>query len=289
MPVANLDLSAVGRCSDPYDVSWTPEQAILYALGVGAGQDDPALELELTTQNTASVTQQVLPTFAIVLGQTGLVRRLPFGSYDRGALVHAEQALEMYQPLRPAGEARLTGRLEGIYDKGSGALVEMTVRAVDRATSQPLWTSKLGYFIRGAGGFGGDKGPGVGWEQPDTEPDDVVTVRTRPDLALLYRLSGDFNPLHADPAFARRAGFERPILHGLCTYGLVARILARQLCGNDQSRVRGISARFSKPVYPGEEMRLLVWEHGRDQDRVAFRLLGADGRTVLDRGSFWLA
>jgi acyl dehydratase len=284
-----VDLSAVGTSSDPYHVSWTAEQAILYALGVGAGQDDPLLELHLTTQNCEGVTQQVLPTYAVVLGQTGLGRRLPFGRYDRGALVHAAQALEVYRPLPAAGEARLVARLEGIYDKGSGALVEMAVEAADPLSAEPLWASRLSYFVRGSGGFGGDRGPTTDWHQPLAEPDEVLAVRTRADQALLYRLSGDLNPLHVDPSFAGRAGFSRPILHGLCTYGFAVRVLARHLCGGDQGRVRAVNARFSKPACPGEELKLHVWRRqvgpsGRSE--AAFLAFGGVGRTVLDRGTF---
>jgi acyl dehydratase len=275
-----LDLSAVGSRSEPYVVSWTAEDAILYALSVGAGQDDPLAELDLTTQNSEGIDQQVLPTFAIWPGQGGLANRLPFGTFDRAALVHAEQGLRVHRPLPPAGTARATASLDGIYDKGSGALVVMSVMASDVEDDMPLWSSRLGYFVRGAGGFGGDRGPSVSWSGPQRDPDRVVAVSTRPDQALLYRLNGDLNSLHADPVFARRAGFGRPILHGLCSYGAVARVLTRALLDGDQTRLQTISARFSKPVYPGEKLEVQVWhtEGGAD-----FRAVVED-RVVLDRG-----
>ncbi|MER7684961.1 MaoC/PaaZ C-terminal domain-containing protein [Streptomyces sp. NPDC097610] len=284
---ASFNLEEVGRRSDPYDVVWTPEQAILYALGVGAGQDDPQDELSLTTQDSEGMPQEVLPTFAVWISQAGIGKRVPFGTYDRGTLVHAEQSLRLHRPLPPSGSARATAVLEGIYDKGSGALVDISVEAVDPVTSELLWVSRLGYFIRGAGGFGGPRGPQTSTAEtgstsiPERPMDTEVRTSTRPDQALLYRLSGDFNPLHSDPAFARRAGFERPILHGLCTYGVIARTLTRTELGGDQTRFREISARFSKPVLPGEQLRTEVW---REPGELAFRTHGEDGRIVLDRG-----
>ena len=277
-----LDLAAVGRTTEPYEVRWTAEQGLLYALGVGAGQADALAELQLTTQNTLGHPQQVLPAFAVVLGQTGLGARLPFGSYERGALVHAEQSLAVNEPLPIDGAASVVATLDGIFDKGSGALVTMSLHARDVMDGHALWTSSLGYFIRGAGGFGGDRGPGTEWVEPDGTPD-VIEVSTRMDQALLYRMNGDFNPLHSDPAFAKKAGFPRPILHGLCTYGIAGRVLAAHLCQGDQSRVRGIAARFSRPVFPGDRLSVQVWP---GDSHALFRVLGPDGETVLDRGRF---
>lgn len=288
---ANLDLAAVGRSTAPYDVQWSSKQAMLYALGVGAGQADPLAELHLTTDNTAGVQQQVVQTFAVVLGQTGVGARLPFGTYDRGALVHASQALTVHEPLAASGRACAQARIDGIYDKGRGALVTMSVRASHPADGRPLWTSELGYYVRGAGGFGGDRGPGGDAAGSEGAPDFEFQTSTRQDQALLYRLSGDLNPLHSDPAFAARAGFARPILHGLCTYGVVARELARRLCDGDQTRARSVAVRFSKPVFPGDELTVHVWHVAATDGlgAVGFRSVGPDGESVLDRGLFTFA
>ncbi|MEU1275469.1 MaoC/PaaZ C-terminal domain-containing protein [Streptomyces sp. NPDC005799] len=278
-----LNLDAVGFRAEPFTVNWTDKDAILYALGVGAGQADPADDLSLTTENTAGVAQQVLPTFGIVLAQSGLLRRIPLGEFDRAKLLHADQRIEMTAAIPPEGAALVEARLEGIHDKRSGALVVISTSASHAETGEQLWRSRLGYFIRGAGGFGGPPDPMSGWSEPDTEPDTVVTTPTRPDQALLYRLSGDRNPLHSDPAFAARAGFDRPILHGLCTYGVVHRALVGELCKGEVSRFHTMYARFSRPVHPGERLRTETWA---DDVGVRFRTKDETGRTVLDQGRF---
>lgn len=276
-----LNLDAVGASAEPFTVDWTEDDTIRYALGVGAGQSDPLAELDLTTENTAGVALRALPTFGIPLVQSRLLRRLPVGDFDRTKLVHADQSLEVHTRVEPSGSAVVHARLDGIYDKRSGALLVVSAQACEPGTGRPMWTSRLGYFIRGEGGFGGDSAPPDGWVEPETEPDQVVETATRPDQALLYRLSGDRNPLHSDPAFAARAGFPRPILHGLCTYGVVHRALVASERGGDVSRVRGMYARFSRPVMPGTLLSTELWRRGSD---VLFRTKDADGRTVLDRG-----
>ncbi|MGW6332967.1 MaoC/PaaZ C-terminal domain-containing protein [Nocardia rhamnosiphila] len=278
-----LNFAAVGFETEPFTVTWTAADAILYALGVGAGQTDPLEELALTTENTTGVQQQVLPSFGIVLGQSGLLRRIPIGEFDRSKLLHADQRIEMAAEIPAAGAATVRARLDGIYDKRTGALVVVSARACDTETGALLWTSRLGYFIRGAGGFGGEPPATESWSVPDDEPDILVATPTRPDQALLYRLSGDRNPLHSDPAFAARAGFDRPILHGLCTYGVVHRALLGALCEGDTGRFGSMYARFSRPILPGEELRTAVW---RDRAGARFQTVDGTGRTVLDRGRF---
>jgi acyl dehydratase len=136
-------------------------------------------------------------------------------------------------------------------------------------------------FIRGEGGFGGDRGPSAAWERPEREPDQRVSSQTRPDQALLYRLSGDRNPLHSDPAFAARAGFPRPILHGLCTYGVTGRLLLHALCGSDPGRFRSMRARFSRPVLPGARLTVSIWVDGAT---ATFQTSDDDGQVVIDHG-----
>lgn len=276
-----LNLDAVGASAEPFTVGWTADDAMLYALGVGAGQDDPLAEMNLTTENTAGLELRALPTFGIPLVQSGLLRRLPVGDFDRSKLVHAEQGLEVHTAIPPSGSAEVHASVDGIYDKRSGALIVASAQARDPRTGAPMWTCRLGYFIRGEGGFSGAAAPADGWVDPGTRPDHVIETATRPDQALLYRLVGDRNPLHSDPAFAVRAGFPRPILHGLCTYGVVHRALVATQAAGDVSRVRDTYARFSRPVFPGTVLRTEVWASGPE---LRFRTRGADGQTVLDRG-----
>lgn len=275
-----LDHSIVGVASEPAPRSWTSADTILYALGVGAGADDPLTELSFTTENSQGITQQVLPTFSVLAAQAPFARR-NLGDFDRARLVHAEQGFEMHRPLPVAGEVTVTSTVVGIYDKGKGALVTTESVASD-ADGKPLVTSRGSAYIVGEGGFGGDPGPSNTWEKPDRSPDHQVTYRTRPDQALLYRLSGDRNPLHSDPTFAARGGFARPILHGLCTYGFTGRALLHALCDSDPARFHGMYGRFSKPVLPGQTLTISIWTAGGG--RALFQTATDDGTVVIDRG-----
>ena len=207
-----LDHSLIGEPGEPSERSWTSADALLYAVGCGAGLGDPLQELEFTTENSEGVTQQVLPTYGVLLAQSRRGRRL--GDFDPALLVHAEQAVELHRPIPVGGTVRTVATVTGMYDKGSGTLVVTEATAVDSATGEPLVTSRSSAFIRGEGGFGGDRGPSDPWQRPDRDPDLTVVMPTRPEQALVYRLSGDRNPLHADPKFAARGGFSKPILHG---------------------------------------------------------------------------
>ena len=278
-----INPEAVGSKGDPTKHSWDAKDAILYALGVGAGAVDPLDELAFTTENTSGVDQLVLPTMAVVLGVGGSSAFGSIGSFNPAMLVHGEQAITLHGPIPVTGEVETTGEITGIYDKGKGAVIEVTSTSVDTATGNPLFESVMSAFIRGEGGFGGDRGPsGPKNVAPDREPDHVVTYATRSDQALLYRLSGDRNPLHSDPAFAAFGGFDRPILHGLCSYGFTGRALLHALCGSDPSRFTGMEARFSSPVLPGESLTVKAWETGDGE--AIFQTAGDDGRTVIDAG-----
>jgi len=275
-----LDQTLVGVTSDPVEKTWDSKDVMLYALGLGAGADDPLQELEFTTENTAGVDLKVLPTYAVLAAQGGGGRK--FGDFDPAKLVHAEQGFELHAPLPVDGRVSITSAITGMYDKGKGALVTMEAKAVDAETGKHLVTSRSGVFIVGEGGFGGDRGPSDTWAAPEGEPDHVVRYQTRPDQALIYRLSGDRNPLHADPDFAARGGFPRPILHGLCTYGFTGRALLHALCGSDPERFDSMYGRFSRPVMPGDELVTSIW---RDGDGSAlFRTATGDGTVVIDRG-----
>ncbi|MEU7692579.1 MaoC/PaaZ C-terminal domain-containing protein [Microbispora hainanensis] len=270
-----LDHSLIGVESAPHERSWTSADTLLYALGVGAGTD----ELAFTTENSAGIRQRVLPTFAVLAAQAPTGRRL--GDFDPAMLVHAEQAFELHRELPPAGRVRTTSTVTGIYDKGSGALVVIESRAADAESGEALITSRSSVFIRGEGGFGGDRGPRDEWAEPGRPPDHTVTYETRRDQALLYRLSGDRNPLHSDPVFAARAGFPRPILHGLCTYGITGRALLHTVAGSDPARFAAMSGRFSRPVFPGETLTVSIWVDGLT---ASFRTAKEDGTVVIDHG-----
>jgi acyl dehydratase len=275
-----LNHSLVGVPGEAQERSWTSTDALLYAIGVGAGLGRPLQELEFTTENTAGVQQQVLPTYGVLLAQARMAGNL--GDFDRALLVHAEQSIELHKPLPVAGTLRTSATVTGIYDKGSGALVQTENQALDAGTGEPAVTTRSGTFIRGEGGFGGDRGSSDPWQLPDRAPDHKVTQQTRPEQALLYRLSGDRNPLHADPAFAARGGFSRPILHGLCTYGFTGRVLLHELCGSDPARFRSMSGRFSRPVLPGESLVISIW--ASDDHTAQFQTAKEDGTVVIDRG-----
>jgi acyl dehydratase len=277
-----LDHSVVGIPSEPQQRSWTSKDALLYAVGVGAGLGDPLAELEFTTENSEGVEQQVLPTFGVLIAQARGSRSL--GDFNRAMLVHAEQFIELHRPLPVEGTVRNVSTVTGIYDKGSGALVVSENQAVEAATGEPLVTTRSGIFIRGEGGFGGERGSDQPWERPDREPDHTVVLQTRPEQALTYRLSGDRNPLHSDPKFAARGGFDKPILHGLCTYGVTGRALLHALCGYDPARFRSMYGRFSRPVWPGDTLTISIWL--TDGDTALFQTARPDGVVVIDRGRF---
>jgi acyl dehydratase len=272
-----LNLDAVGTTSEPGERSWDSTDAILYALGVGAGLD----ELEFVTENSIDVEQKVLPTMPVVLGAVG-GGMANLGDINWAMLVHGEQGVRLHQPLPVSGTLTSQTTITGIYDKGKGALVVMESKATDAKTGEPLFDTMMSAFIRGEGGWGGDRGPsGPQNVPPEREPDHSATYPTRPDQALLYRLSGDRNPLHSDPKFAELAGFDRPILHGLCTFGVTGRALLHTLCDRDPARFRSMEGRFSSPVFPGESLTVNLWTDG---DSAIFQTTGDDGRVVLDAG-----
>jgi acyl dehydratase len=274
------DISAlVGRRVET-SWSWEPRDVLLYALGVGAGQRDPALELELTTESSEGLELRAVPTFGVLMTHAAGERLLE--DLDQTMIVHAEQALRVNRPIPVGGSVRVTAEIESVYDKGSGALVTHRAVAVEEDTGEELLAARSAVFVRGAGGFGGERGPSSPtWQLPNRAADHALMAEVRLDQALLYRLSGDRNPLHCDPAFARRAGFRAPILHGLATYGIAARLLFGELCATDPNRFRSIEARFSAPVEPGGVLRVDAWEQ---ESAVLFQVRDDTGIVVLDRG-----
>jgi acyl dehydratase len=242
----------------PAVISWTARDVLLYHLGIGAGRPatDPG-ELRYTLETRL----HVLPSFATVAGAgaPGVIRGLsmPGVEVDLARVLHGGQSLTVHRPLPARGTATATSRVAAVYDKGEAAVLVLRTEAAD--TNGPLWTEDAHIHVRGEGGWGGDRGPSGRPEPPAGEPDRTVERAVREDQALLYRLSGDLNPLHADPAFAERAGFGRPVLHGLCTYGMTLKAVVDTLLGGDVTRVRAYTARFTGVVYPGETLRLRMW------------------------------
>jgi len=276
-----INPDAVGYTSEPSEASWTSKDCLLYALGVGAGVLDPTgFELEFTTENSQDIAQRVLPTFPVVVpaggGAFGQI-----GTFNPAMLVHGEQSVALHGPLPVEGSVSSITTITGIYDKGSGAVVASRTDARDKSTDQLLWTTTNSAFIRGEGGWGGDRGSSGTLDFPDRAPDHTVIYPTRTDQALLYRLNGDRNPLHSDPKFAAMGGFDRPILHGLCSFGFTGRALLHTMCGSDPDRFGSMAARFSKPVFPGEELTVSIWEAGGGE--ALFRTSTAAG-VVMDAG-----
>ena len=277
-----INPDAVGTKSEPARRKWNSKDALIYALGVGAGAADPLDELEFTTENTSGKEQRVLPTMAVVLGPLGGAFG-SIGSFNPAMLVHGEEGITLHREIPVEGELEAVSEITGIYDKGKGAVVVTESKAVLVDTGEPLFDTRMSAYIRGEGGWGGDRGPsGNPNEAPDRAPDHKVELQTRADQALIYRLSGDRNPLHNDPSFAAMGGFDRPILHGLCTYGFTGRGLLHALCGSDPARFKGMDARFSSPVMPGESLTVNAWEMG--DGTAIFQTCGQDGRVVIDAG-----
>ena len=273
-----LNPDAVGTESEPVDVSWESKDALLYAVGVGAGTD----ELAFTTENSDGVQQRVLPTFPVVIGWgRALGSALKnAGTFNPAMVVHGTQAVTLDREIPVDGKATLTSSIVAMYDKEKAGIIVTETRAV--SDGEPLYTLRSAIFIRGEGGFGGERGPsGAQNVPPERAPDHEVSYTTLPTQALLYRLSGDRNPLHSDPSFAALAGFDRPILHGLCTYGFTGRALLHALCGSDPARFQHVEGRFASPVLPGDTLTVRVWVTGGGE---AVFVTSVDDRAVIDSG-----
>lgn len=256
---------------------YTEKDAILYALGAGLGRDplDPQ-QLRFVYEKNL----QALPTFALVLGYSAFWLRDLDTGIDFVKVVHGEQSLELHRPLDPRGHVIGRSRIVDVVDKGAdkGALVVAERIVVDAADGGKIATLVQTIFCRGDGGFGGSKRETKAPHPvPDRPPDAVCDLPTRPETALIYRLSGDTNPLHSDPEIAARAGFDRPILHGLATFAVAGHAILKTMCNYDPARMRGISGRFSAPVFPGETIRTEMW---RDGNVVSYRARVAERDVV---------
>jgi acyl dehydratase len=271
------------------------DDSLRYALALGLGAD-PTDERQLRFVNDTPVSENAplaLPTMAVVLGFPGSWMQDPATGIDFSRIVHGEESVAWHRPLPAAGTVRARHRVVRIVDKGPGRGATITYDKTlhDAGTDELLATVTHTTFARGDGGFAtaavpGDAAPPPPVPMPAGEPDAAFDIPTLPQQALLYRLCGDRNPLHSDPATARAAGFERPILHGLCTWGIAAHALLARCADSDPSRLRSLYARFSAPVYPGETLRLELMRDGDgDGDGVRFRVrVPARDRVVLDHG-----
>ncbi len=262
----------------PVRQTLSKRDCILYALGVGLGNDPlDAAQLRFVLEDRLAA----LPTMAVVLAYPGFWVKDPATGIDWVRVVHGEQAIMLHRPLPVEAELVGTSRVTGILDKGAGkgAVLYSERRISDAATGELYATLAMSTFCRGDGGFGGPSGPSRPPHPiPERPPDAVCGLPTLSQQALLYRLNGDYNPLHADPAVARAAGFDRPILHGLCTLGVAGHALLRSCCNYDATRMRSLALRFSAPVFPGETIRTEMWLEG---SVVSFRARAVERDVVV--------
>lgn len=276
-------LMALKRTGDRF--SYTDRETMLYAIGIGMSRD-PYDENELAYTFERSKLKTV-PTLATVLTRVPLLKDC---GYDYTKVVHGEQRLTLHRTLEPEGEVIADSRVVSAFDKGpgKGAIINTEVAVRSAADNKPLYTMVSTTFARGDGGFGGPNGSGLEAHKiPDRKPDHTEATETRTDQALLYRLCGDRNPLHADPELAKRVGFPVPILHGLCTYGNACRAILKAVAKYDHTRITGFDVRFSSPVYPGETILTDMWIDGKT---VSFRCrLKEREVTVINNGKCTLA
>lgn len=260
--------------------AYDERDTMLYALAIGFGRDPlDGQELPFVFEGGGL---RAVPTMAVVVARSELPRKLPI---NRPLMLHVGQSVVIHAPIPTAAELMADTRITRIIDKGEGkgALIYYETAARDARSAQPIFTIGGTLFARGDGGCGGSAEPvPQPHPVPQREADKIDRCATRPDQALLYRLTGDMNPLHADPTLAATAGFEKPILHGLCTYGMACRSIVKTACDHDPARIAAFEARFTSPVFPGDVIETEVW---RDGNIVSFRCRVPDrGVTVLDNG-----
>lgn len=238
--------------------TWDADDVILYHLGVGAGIETPTDPAEL--EYLFEVNLKVLPSFGVIPPFSAMWSLNGFPGIDINMMMvlHGEQEIRLHRPIPPEATVTNTARVAGLRDKGRAAVIDVEVETA-LADGSPLFTNTFSIFARGEGGFGGEPGTSTTVEPPARDPDVVVASPTLPHQALIYRLSGDKNPLHADPAFARLAGFEAPILHGLSSFGVVCKAVVDGVLDGDVARVSGYGARFAGVVYPGETVVTSAW------------------------------
>ena len=258
--------------------AYTEKDTILYALGLGCGSDPgEADDLKYVYEQGLLA----LPTMAVVLASPGNWLGSKESTVDYTKVLHGEQYLTLHRPIPPAGKVMGRGRIVDLLDKGKdkGAVLYAERTISDKATGALIATMTSAAMLRGDGGFGGKLGPQPAPHVlPESAPTAHVDIKTHPNSALIYRLSSDWNPLHADPKIAAAGGFKTPILHGLCTYGVAGRALVKACCGGDPARLKSMQVRFSSPVYPGETIRTEMWPDG---NRVGFRARAVERNVVV--------
>ena len=260
------------------ELAWTPKDVQLYHLGLGAGV--PATDrAELAYVYEKGL--KVLPSFAVVAGGA-----LGFSLFANPGIdiqlvnvLHGGQSVTVHRAIPVSGQATATARVTDVWDKGKAAVIR--TESVIADADGPIWTSHSQIFVRGEGGFGGERGPSTVDTTPEREPDHIVEVKTLEQLALIYRLSGDWNPLHADPEFAAMAGFDRPILHGLCSYGITCKAVVDTVLAGDVTRVTEYSTRFAGIFFPGETMRVKMWDDGAGRVDIVSTSAERDDAMVL--------
>lgn len=266
---------------DPVTAEYTKKDTILYALGLNVGSQAPHEPSELKYVYERNLV--AFPMLAVTLAVGGTKLYEPQFGINYQMLLHAEQSLQMHKPLPAEGTVVSEASIDEIYDKGAkGAIMYMTRKLYEKSSGDLLVTMGTVQFLRADGGFGG-KSEGAPKPRPvpaDRAPDQVVNLPVSLNQALIYRLAGDYNPLHIDPEVARGAGFDRPILHGLGAYGLAGRALIKVLCGDDPARLRHLYVRFTSPVYPGEPLHLELWKMGAGD--VAFRMVATARKVVVE-------
>lgn len=268
--------AAIGADLGVTEFEWRDSDVLLYHLALGAGTDDLSYVLEDRLK--------VLPTFGVVAANFRMFEppavTFPGIDVDLSKVLHGTQSITVHGPLPADGRGVARARIVDVWDKGKAAVIVQEA-TVTTPAGDPLWTTRSGIFARGEGGFGGSRGPSSRSSAPSGDPVLEVEVPTLPQQALLYRLCGDRNPLHADPEFAALAGFDRPILHGLCTYGMVCKALVDTLLSGDVTRVASFSTRFAGVLFPGETVRVRAWQTETGYQATA-TAINRDDAPVLD-------
>jgi acyl dehydratase len=264
---------AAGTEIPPMAFEYTERDLMLYALGVGATELDFVYERNL----------KALPTFAVIPAFPAMTGMTSAGiEINLVMVLHGEQSFRIHNTIPTKGKLTTKGKVASVYDKGKGALLNVATETHDEG-GKLIFENSSGVFVRGAGGFGGERGPEAGNIPLERAPDKTVEMQTLPIQAMIYRLSGDRNPLHIDPDFAKMAGYDRPILHGLCTFGHVGRAVLQEYCGNDPSRFGGLSVRFSGVVYPGDTIITEMWDEGNG--KVILQAKTQEGRVVISNAA----
>src|SRR5574341_1873145 len=267
-----LGPDAVGIELPANTFEYTDRDVMLYALGIGATELDFIFERGL----------KVIPSFAVIPAFPAMIGMSSAVEINLVMVLHGEQSFKIHKTIPTQGKLTTTGKVTGVYDKGKGALATVDTETRDEQ-GELVFTNQSGVFVRGAGGFGGERGPEAGNVAPDRAPDKSGSMPTLPLQAAIYRLSGDRNPLHIDPDFAKMAGYDRPILHGLCTFGHVGRAVLREYAGNDPARLTALSVRFSGVVYPGDTILTETWDEG--SGKIILQAKTQEGRGVISNAA----